>query len=201
MSQPKPLRFAVTGGIGCGKSATGAALQSLGVAVLDSDGLVHDFLTRDADVQTAIRARFGDGVFRDGTVDRRALAAIVFADAAARADLEIILHPRVRTATDAWLAAQGATQSCAVIIPLLYEVGREKDFPLVACVACSPALQHERLRQRGWSEEEIARRLAAQWPTEEKVKRAQIVIWTDGAPENHAAQWRRALPELARRNL
>ena len=201
MSQPKPLCFAVTGGIGCGKSATGAALQSLGVAVLDADTVVHDLLTRDADVQTAIRARFGDGVFRDGKVDRRALAAIVFAEPAARADLEGLLHPRVRIATDAWLAAQPPTQPCAVIIPLLYEVGRDRDFPLVACVACSPALQRDRLGQRGWLEEEVFRRLAAQLPTEEKVKRAQIVIWTDGALENHAAQWGRVLPQLARRNL
>lgn len=193
MNEPKPLRLAVTGGIGCGKSATGAALQSLGVAVLDSDAVVHELLSHDAEVRSAILARFGNSVFRDGRVDRRALAPIVFADSAARSDLEGILHPRVRTATDAWLLAQPATRPCAVIIPLLYEVGRDRDFPLAACVACSPALQQERLRQRGWSDEEITRRLAAQLPVEEKVRRAHVVIWTDGALENHGAQWRLVL--------
>lgn len=196
MSHPKPLHLAITGGIGCGKSATGTALQSLGVAMLDADAVVHDLLARDTVVQTAIRARFGEDVFRDGQVDRRALAAIVFADPAARADLEAVLHPRVRTATDAWLAAQPANQACAVLIPLLYEVGRDVDFPVISCVACSPLLQRERLRQRGWSDLEIDRRLAAQLPLEEKVKRAHVVIWTDGTLANHLEQWRKVLPQL-----
>jgi dephospho-CoA kinase len=200
MSEAKPLRFAVTGGIGCGKSATGAALKALGVAVLDSDDLAHALLAGDAAVHAAIRARFGEGVFREGTIDRPALGAVVFADPAARADLEAILHPRIRTLTDEWLAAQPATQPAAVIIPLLYEVGRDRDFPLAVCVACSPASQLERLKQRGWSGTEISRRLAAQLPTEEKVKRAQAVIWTEGALANHAEQWRTVLPPLSRRS-
>ncbi len=199
MSEAKPLRFAVTGGIGCGKSATGTALQGLGVAVLDSDDLAHALLSGDAAVHAAIRARFGDGVFSDGKVDRRALGAVVFAALATRADLEAILHPRIRTLTDEWLAAQPATQPAAVIIPLLYEVGRDEDFAIVVSVACSPATQSARLKQRGWSETEISRRLAAQLPTEEKVKRAQAVIWTEGAVENHAEQWRTILPQLAHR--
>ncbi len=199
MSQVKPLRFAVTGGIGCGKSATGEALKTLGVAVLDSDDLTHDLLAGDDAVHAAIRARFGEGVFRDGKVDRRALGAVVFADPAARADLEAILHPRIRTLTDEWLATRPTTQPAAVIIPLLYEVGRDKDFTIAVSVACSPATQSERLKQRGWSEAEISRRTTAQLSVEEKVKRAQAVIWTEGAVENHADQWRSVLPALSRR--
>ncbi len=199
MSEAKPLRFAVTGGIGCGKSATGAALKTLGVAVLDSDDLAHALLAGDVAVHAAIRARFGEGVFSEGTINRRALGAIVFANPTARTDLEAILHPRIRTQTDEWLAAKPASQAAAVIIPLLYEVGRDQDFTTVVSVACSPATQSERLKQRGWSEAEISRRLAAQLPTEEKVKRAQAVIWTEGAVENHAEQWRSVLPALSRR--
>lgn len=199
MSKMEPLRFAVTGGIGCGKSATGEALKALDVAVLDSDDLTHTLLANDAAVHAAIRARFGEGVFRDGKVDRRALGAVVFADPAARADLEAILHPRIRKLTDVWLAACPPTQPAAVIIPLLYEVGRDKDFPLVVSVACSSVTQNGRLKQRGWSETEISRRIAAQLPTEEKVKRAQAVIWTEGAVENHVGQWRSVLPALSHR--
>lgn len=197
MSQVKPLRLAVTGGLGCGKSATGAALKSLGVAVLDSDDLAHELLAHDAAVHAAIRARFGECVFSEGTINRRALGSIVFADPAARTELEAILHPRIRRLTDEWLASVPATQPAAVIIPLLYEVGRDADFRFVACIACSPVLQHERLKQRGWADDEIARRLAAQLPTEEKVKRAHVVIWTDGAIENHTEQWQRVLSRLA----
>ena len=196
MSQVKPLRFAVTGGIGCGKSATGAALKTLGVAVLDSDDLAHTLLAGDTAVQGAIRARFGAGVFSAGQINRRVLGDLVFADPAARIDLEAILHPRIRRLTDQWLAALPVTPPAAVLIPLLYEVGRDADFPFVACVACAPTIQHERLQQRGWSDDEIARRLAAQLPTGEKVKRAHVVIWTDGAIENHEEQWQRVLPRL-----
>ncbi|HTH48415.1 MAG TPA: dephospho-CoA kinase [Candidatus Limnocylindria bacterium] len=199
MSEAKPLRFAVTGGIGCGKSATGDALKSLGVAVVDSDDLTHDLLAGDAEVHAAIRARFGETVFSQGKVNRRALGAVIFADPAARTDLEAILHPRIRALTDEWLASQPATQAAAVIIPLLYEVGRDKDFAIAVSVACSPATQSERLKQRGWSEAEISRRLGAQLPTEEKVKRAQGVIWTEGALENHAEQWRLVMPSLGGR--
>ncbi len=186
-------RIGITGGIGCGKSATGAALQSLGVPVLDTDAVAHELLAADTEARAAIRARFGDGVFAGDAVNRQALGQVVFADPAARKDLEAILHPRIQARTEAWLAEQTKTGPAAVLIPLLYEVGREKSFDLCVCVACSPDTQRARLRERGWSDTEIDRRNAAQLPVEEKIKRADVVIWTDGAMENHVAQWRRVL--------
>jgi dephospho-CoA kinase len=126
-------------------------------------------------------------------VDRSALGRVVFADPVARKDLEAILHPRIQARTEAWLAEQTQHGPAAVLIPLLYEGGREKDFDLCVCVACSPETQRARLRERSWSDEEIARRNAAQLSVDEKIKRADVVIWTDGAMENHAAQWRRVL--------
>lgn len=191
-----PLRLVITGGIGCGKSLAGETLASLGVAVLDSDQVAHELLAGDPAVREAIRSRFGPSVFTDGTVNRRALGSVVFTDEHARKDLEAILHPRIRIRTDEWLAAQPSSQPAAVIIPLLYEVGRDRDFPLVACVACSPEVQHQRLRQRGWTEQEIQRRLAAQLPVEEKIKRAQVVIWNDGSKEAQADQWKLVLPKF-----
>lgn len=186
-------RIGITGGIGCGKSATGEALRVCGVAVLDTDTVAHELLAGDADAQAAIRARFGDGVFAGPAVDRSALGRVVFADPAARKDLEAILHPRIQARTEAWLVEQTQRGPAAVLIPLLYEVGREKDFDLCVCVACSPETQRARLRERGWTDEEIARRNAAQLSVDEKIKRADVVIWTDGARENHEAQWRRVL--------
>lgn len=196
MTSPIPLRFAITGGIGCGKSLAGETLASLGVAVLDSDQVAHELLAGDPAVAHAIRSRFGTGVFTDGQVDRRALGAVVFTEEQARKDLEAILHTRIRTRTDQWLASQPASQPAAVIIPLLYEVGRDRDFPIVVCVACSPEVQHQRLRQRGWSDEEIRRRQTAQLPVEEKMKRAQVVIWNDGSKEAQTDQWKIVLPRL-----
>ncbi len=186
-------RIGITGGIGCGKSATGEALRALGVPVLDTDMVAHELLAGDAEAQAAIRARFGDGVFTGPAVDRPALGRVVFGDPVARKDLEAILHPRIQDRTEAWLAEQTQRGLAAVLIPLLYEVGREKAFDLCVCVACSPETQRARLRERGWSDEEIARRNAAQLSVDEKIKRADVVIWTDGAMENHAAQWRRVL--------
>jgi dephospho-CoA kinase len=193
MNPRNPRRIAVTGGIGCGKSATGAALRALGVPVLDTDEVAHALLANDAAAKTAILERFGDGVFAGDSVDRKALGQLVFGEPGARKDLEAILHPRIQARTDAWLAAQPEGQPSAVLIPLLYEVGREKAFDLCVCVACSPGTQRARLRERGWSDAEIDRRNAAQLSVEEKIKRADVVIWTDGVMENHAAQWRAVL--------
>lgn len=193
MSSRSFRRIGITGGIGCGKSATGEALRALGVPVLDTDTVAHELLAGDADAQSAIRARFGDGVFAGPAVDRPALGRVVFADPAARKDLEAILHPRIQAQTDAWLAEQTQRGPAAVLIPLLYEVGREKAFDLCVCVACSPETQRARLRERGWSDEEIDRRNAAQLSVDEKIKRADVIIWTDGVRENHEAQWRRVL--------
>jgi dephospho-CoA kinase len=193
MNPRNPRRIAVTGGIGCGKSATGAALRALGVPVLDTDEVAHALLVNDAAAKTAIRERFGARVFAGDAVDRKALGQVVFAGPGARKDLEAILHPRIQAQTDAWLAAQPEAQPAAVLIPLLYEVGREKAFDLCVCVACSPATQRARLRERGWSDAEIDRRNAAQLSVDEKIKRADVVIWTDGLMENHEAQWRAVL--------
>ena len=70
-----------------------------------------------------------------------------------------------------------------------YETGREEACDKIVCAACSPELQRKRLRQRDWSDEEIARRIAAQLNAEEKMKRADHVVWTDGPMDAHAAQW------------
>lgn len=193
MKPRNPRRIAVTGGIGCGKSAAGTALRALGVPVLDTDQVAHALLANDADAKAAIRERFGAGVFAGDAVDRRALGQVVFAEPGARKDLEAILHPRIQAQTDAWMAAQPEDQPAAVLIPLLYEVGREKAFDLCVCVACSPATQRARLQERGWSDSEIDRRNAAQLSVDEKIKRADVVIWTDGVMENHESQWRAVL--------
>ena len=75
------------------------------------------------------------------------------------------------------------------VIPLLYETDCEEAFDKIVCVACSPESQRERLRQRDWSEEEIDRRIAAQLSVQEKMKRADYVVWSDGPVSAHADQW------------
>jgi CO dehydrogenase nickel-insertion accessory protein CooC1 len=113
MKPRNPRRIAVTGGIGCGKSATGAALRALGVPVLDTDEVAHALLANDADAKAAIRERFGVGVFAGDAVDRKALGQVVFAEPGARKDLEAILHPRIQAQTDAWMVRRRLTCASA----------------------------------------------------------------------------------------
>jgi dephospho-CoA kinase len=118
----------------------------------------------------------------DGSLDRPALAAIVFADRAARADLEAIVHPDVYRRIREWFARLPASTPLAIAdIPLLFETGHEHDFDAVIVAACSVDQQLRRLVDRdGMSEADARARLDAQWPIQEKVKRADYVIHTDG---------------------
>ncbi len=119
----------------------------------------------------------------------------VFADAQARQLLESILHPRIRACWQAevegWRRQKVALG--AVVIPLLFETDAASSFDFTVCVACSAALQLQRLGERGWTEAEIQRRLAAQWPVQRKVDASDHVVWTDGSMDVHAAQWDRLL--------
>jgi dephospho-CoA kinase len=180
-------RVALTGGIATGKSHIRARMQALGVPTIDADTLARAAVIPGSAGLAAVVQRFGPGVLdRTGALDRAALGKIVFADAAARGDLEAIIHPQVRRATDAWFASvDAAAHPFAVAdIPLLFEVGREKDFDVVIVAACEPETQVRRVMQRdGLSDEEARQRLAAQWPIADKVQRADFVIRTDGSYE------------------
>ena len=179
-------RVALTGGIATGKSTVRACLERLGVQTIDADQLAREAVAPGSAGLAAVVERFGREVLDPGgALDRKALAKIVFADAAARVALEAIVHPVVHAATDAWYdQLDPATTFAVADIPLLYEVRRDVDFDAVMVAACAPSTQLERLRSRdGLSEEEARRRIAAQLPIEEKVRRADYVIRTDGTRE------------------
>jgi dephospho-CoA kinase len=150
-----------------------------------------------------IRRVFGEAVLRrDGSLDRPALGAVVFSDSEARARLEAILHPRIRQlwkASAAEWRSRGTSRGF-VVIPLLYETRAESEFDLVFCAACGAGTQRARLALRGWSEEEIEKRLASQMPAAHKMDRADGVIWNDSTLEICQDQCARLL-RLARANL
>jgi dephospho-CoA kinase len=191
--------FGITGGIGMGKSTTGSLLEKRGTAVVDTDRIARQLVEPGQPALAEIAGAFGPSVLSpNGALDRKALARRVFADPAERAKLEAILHPKVR---QVWAAeverwrASGCDRG-VVIIPLLFETKAESFFDAVVCVACSAASQFERLRERGWSRAEIKQRLEAQWPAEEKIARADFVIWTDTTLEAHAAQLEKVLSNI-----
>jgi dephospho-CoA kinase len=186
------LKVGLTGGIATGKSYVLEQFRRRGVPCLDADTLAHGVTASGTEATTAIAARFGAGVLAaDGAVDRARLGPIVFADAAARRDLEAIVHPAVYRAIAAGVRAfeiLGRDPFVIVDVPLLYETGAAKDFDRVIVTACLPATQLARLQQRGLSEAEARQRVAAQWPTDEKASRADFVVTTDGTFDETNAQ-------------
>jgi len=194
------LRIALTGGIATGKSYVLERIRARGIPCLDADELVHGITTAGTEATAAIAARFGGDILAaDGSVNRAKLGPIVFADLAARKDLEAIVHPGVYRAITAGLRAfelTGESRLAVVAIPLLYETGADKQFDRVVVTACSRDLQVARLVERGLTEEAARQRLAAQLPTEEKAARADFVIRTDGAFEETDAQIERVIASL-----
>jgi len=185
---PRVRRIALTGGIATGKSHVRARLEQAGVPTIDSDVLARDAVAPGTRGLAAVADRFGPGVLTPaGSLDRAKLAAIVFADPAARRDLEAIIHPDVRRATDAWFASLDPSRHSFAVadVPLLFEVGRNQDFDVVIVAACAPETQVQRVIQRdGVTEAQARQRLAAQLPIAEKVSRADFVITTDGSHED-----------------
>ena len=184
------LRAALTGGIATGKSHCLARFAALGVPTIDADLLAREAVAPGSHGLEAVAARFGPGVMHpDGTLDRAALAALVFSDRVARAALEAIIHPEVRRRIREWFVSLPPQTPVAIAdIPLLFETGQEHDFDRVIVCACDPSEQVRRIVARnGLSEEAARQRLAAQWPIAEKVARAHHVIRTDGSfPETES---------------
>jgi len=188
--------FGITGGVGMGKSTAGQLLWQRGVEVADTDEIARQLTEPGQPALREIGQRFGPEVLSpDGRLNRAALAQVVFADAGARADLEAILHPRIRGAWEAeaegWRVAGRVIG--AVLIPLLFETEAAPRFDAVICVACSETSQWKRLLQRGWTDGQIRQRLAAQWPVDKKIAHSDFVVWTDTTLEVHAAQLERVV--------
>ena len=177
------LQVALTGGIATGKSYCLSRFSTFGIPTLDADRLARLAVAPGSPGLAAVVERFGRAVLReDGMLDRAALAAVVFTDRTARADLEAIVHPDVYRRIREWFVKLPHQTRVAIAdIPLLFETGHQHDFDRVIVCACPPDDQFRRLVARdGLSEPDARARLAAQWPIEEKARRADYVIRTDG---------------------
>lgn len=192
-------RLALTGGIATGKSYVASRLREAGVPVVDADLLARAAVAPGSAGLAAVVERFGEDVLTaEGRVDRARLAAIVFRDAAARRDLEAIIHPYVRREiVDFFERLPPAVPFAVADIPLLFETGREREFDAVIVAACDPDIQLARVMARdATSREDAERRIAAQLPIAEKLARADHVIRTDGSHAETDAQVRRLVDEL-----
>jgi dephospho-CoA kinase len=172
--------IALTGGIGAGKSLVAQYFSELGARVVDADQLSRVAIERGSEGFDEVLLRFGESILRDGDIDRKALAEIVFADPSARADLEAIIHPRVRELFNEVVADLEADETLVYEIPLLVESNAAANFDLVITVEADLEMRKERLRKRGMFISEIERRIAAQASREERVAQADHIITNDG---------------------
>ena len=193
-------RVAITGGIACGKSLFSQYLRQMGMDILDADDLVHELEAPGGAAVSGIRRQFGAGVITEtGGVDRLALAAIIFSDAAARERLNGIVHPLVKEAFRRWLAEPG-TKLKAAVIPLLFETGWAGEWDIIICLKAGEAVQMQRLmRDRELTEEQARRRIDSQMPVAEKATRSQIVVTNDADAEALAQEAARVFRFLRER--
>ena len=175
----------ITGGISTGKSTFCECVHgTLSTAKLFNADQAAHALVEFPEVQQEIRAEFGNGVFsRDGDLNREKLRAIIFGDAIKRRALERILHPRIRRQ---WRAEakrhRNSPDFFFADIPLLYETGGETLCDRVVVVACSHQVQVARLAQRmSINDTEAEQMIRSQMPLEEKIARADHVVWNDGS--------------------
>jgi dephospho-CoA kinase len=189
----------LTGGVGMGKSTAAGFFSQLGARVVDTDELARELVLPGQPALAEIQHEFGRHlVAADGRLKRDELARLVFADTGARKKLEAILHPRIRQLWQAQAEQwrQENVPQALVVIPLLFETGAEIHFEKIICVACSAPGQRERLLARGWTAEQIHGRIAAQFPSEQKMAQSHFVIWTEGSPAVHRQQVERILARL-----
>jgi dephospho-CoA kinase len=186
------LRIGLTGGIGAGKSTVSAALAEHGAVVVDADRIAREVVEPGTPGLAAVVAAFGGQVLTgDGALDRPALAAVVFADPAARARLDAIVHPLVRRrATELERAAREADADAVVVhdVPLLVETGQAASYDLVLVVETGDEFRVPRLVARGLTEDDARARIAAQATDEQRRAVADVVLRNDGTPEELRAQ-------------
>jgi dephospho-CoA kinase len=187
----------LTGGIGSGKSTVAAMLLSRGAVVIDADEIARDVVAPGRPGHQRVLERFGESVVEpDGRLDRRALAAVVFADAAARADLEAIVHPEVRAEIARRLAELGNGNGVVVLdVALLVEKGGVDDYGLdgVLVVDAPVDLVLDRLvRFREMDPDDARARIASQADRSARIAKADFVIMNMGSLDELEEMVRRA---------
>jgi dephospho-CoA kinase len=175
------FRVGLTGGIASGKTTVARLFEALGVPVIDTDQLAREVVAPGQPLLTQIAKRFGAAVLQaDGSLDRAALRAIVFSDPGARADLERLTHPAIRSLLAERSAAAGGDYQIHVI-PLLVETAGRQNLDRVLLVDCSEELQIRRLQARDGSTLEQARKiLEAQASRAARLAVADDVIVNEG---------------------
>jgi dephospho-CoA kinase len=178
------LRVGLSGGIGSGKSTVARGLARRGAIVIDADAIAREVVEPDEPGLAAVVERFGPEVLdAEGRLDRPKLAALVFDDAAARADLNAIVHPRVALETARRTAAAPSDAIVVIDVPLLVEAAKSGYDVIVIVEAPEPA-RLERLTSRGMTPDDARRRMAAQASDADRRKVADVILDNGGSEED-----------------
>jgi dephospho-CoA kinase len=180
------LLVGLTGGIGAGKSSVAARLERVGAVIVDADAIVHELQSPGQPVLAEMVELFGDGILHpDGSLDRQAVADVVFHDKEKLARLGEIVHPRVRDELFRRVAEQAETDHIVILdIPLLAESGWEGIAGTIV-VDVDPDIAIARLvEHRGFSEEDARARIANQASREERLAKATWIVDNSGTPDD-----------------
>ncbi len=192
----------LTGGIASGKSIVAQRLTEHGAELVDADAIAREVVAPGTDTWRKIREHFGEGIIdREGYIDRRALARIVFADEDKRRLLNELTHPRVIAEIADRLEVLTAFDGVVVVdVPLLVEARVDRGYEDIVVVATRPETQVRRLVElRGLTRREAQARVAAQAPLEEKLAVATHVLWNEGTIEDLLADTDQLAKELLAR--
>ncbi len=176
----EPVVLGLVGGVASGKSTVAAFFRAHGLLHIDADEHAKA-ASEDPEVLAEVRSALGETYIVNGSIDRQAVANLVFSDPAAKRQLEAIIHPRVRTKILASLegsVAQG--RSCLLDVPLLFEAGLWERCDHIVFVDAPDATRASRARARGWAEDELGRRERSQLAIAEKRQRADAVLDNSG---------------------
>jgi dephospho-CoA kinase len=174
------LVVALTGGIGAGKSLVAQYFSELGARVVDADQLSRIAIERGSEGFDEVITRFGESILRNGDIDRKALGEIIFKDKSAKADLEAIIHPRVRELFFEVVSDLASDEILIYEIPLLVETGVASNFDQIITVEADLEIRKSRLLKRGMFISEIESRLAAQASPSEREAAATHIIENSG---------------------
>ncbi|HEV2992527.1 MAG TPA: dephospho-CoA kinase [Candidatus Angelobacter sp.] len=198
------LRVGLTGGIACGKSTIAKMFADLGAYVVQSDQIAHELYRPGEPVYTEVVRCFGDSIVKPtGEIDRAKLAAIAFGENRIE-ELNRIVHPAVIQHQSKWIFEVASKEPDAIAMieaALIFEAGTDTRFEKMVVVTCTPEQKVARFARRAGIDEsaakvEVERRTKAQWPDEEKIKRADYVIDNSGSLDQTQAQVKKLFGEF-----
>lgn len=190
------INVGLTGGIGCGKSEALRFFGEAGAEIVETDAVVRRLMNEDSGLIAEIREAFGAGMIdAQGKVDRGRLARRVFRNSTALSLLESLVHPRVR---NHWTRLLREAHPVLIVeIPLLFEKDLQGHFSSTVCVSSHPEIQRQRLKHRGLNESQIQHRKQNQLGLEEKMRRADTILFNNGTLDHLREQVQRVMRQLA----